>query len=704
MWAEELHCKTEERAFARRLRKHKAPRCSGRESVRDRMCWSDIIVGMQSSGIFRFLPALLVLLLFPSQVAAQHPSFIEPYEVLYGKPQPLARALTKDKLQPSDATLLLVQARTETILARLGNLGVTLGPNAPQKLQRWAASTKQHRSDAERLRDRGKHYAAWWKASSEFYLAEFLAGLLEALTKEEQLGATDQLPSSRIPEARIRLEGFYARLGVVRVNSVSVALALGDAYSTWVELTSLISLVQNRPSELIAMFEPLGFSIPKAKESVFIRVFVEPLLLPIVQGMLEDAELALQASQADPPTTLVPDEAAIRQIARSYADAARANFALAQSQKEGRTMPDRGPAREFAGRLTGDEVSQALRFERQHRDDSGLHNALMILGVAHDSYSFSLAELDEVQVQLNSQVLLALDKEREMDRLRMVRLVDAEKRAREATAQARAAIGLVPTMASLAYARGQELHEGDSHDRELALTELANARTFAELAAGLGAKTPRDAVASEAETTSEGETNQRLVFVACIEKLRMEKTAQATGFLRKRAPDIQDADLRNLIDAALMKACTRARSLDESVGPLFWTVLKNGLADWYREVAVFERAAPKLTADCDSEPPQLDDLLGREQCDLLKQGMSQLSSEEKRLISLKFDNGMTYEQIGALLNIKPGTARKRVDRILERLRSFFRDRDALTLYWLWLQRGLPLHRPAILPSARLGIA
>ena len=99
----------------------------------------------------------------------------------------------------------------------------------------------------------------------------------------------------------------------------------------------------------------------------------------------------------------------------------------------------------------------------------------MILGVAHDSYSFSLAELDEVQVQLNSQVLLALDKERaerEMDRLHMVRLVDAEKRAREATAQARAAMGLVPTMASLAYARGQELLEGDSDDRELALTEL----------------------------------------------------------------------------------------------------------------------------------------------------------------------------------------------------------------------------------------
>lgn len=370
-------------------------------------------------------------------------------------------------------------------------------------------------------------------------------------------------------------------------------------------------------------------------------------------------------------------------------------------------MPDRGPEREFAGRLTGDEVNQALRFERQHREDTGLHNALMILGVSHDSYSFSLAELDEVQVQLNSQVLLALDREgaeREMDRLRMVRLVDAEKRAREAAAQARSSLGLVPAMASLAYARGQELHEGDSDDRELALTELANARTFAELAAGLGAKTPRDAISSEAETTGEGETNQRLVLVACIEKLRMEKTAQATGFLRKRAPDIQDADLRNLIDAALMKACTRARSLDDSVGPLFWTVLKHGLADWYREVAIFERAVPKLTADCDSEPPQLDDLLGREQCDLLKQAMSQLSAAEKKLLSWRFEEGKTYVEIAALLQIKPDRARKRVDRILERLRNFFRDRDALTLYWLWLQHGLPFYGPAIAPSARLGHA
>lgn len=662
---------------------------------------------MQSSGIFRFLSALLVLLL-PSVVSAQHPSFIEPYEVLYGKPQPLARALTKDKLQPIEATLLLVQARTETILARLANLGVTLGPNAPPKLQRWAASTKQHRSDAERLRDRGKHYAAWWKASSEFYLAEFLAGLLDALTKEEQLGATDQLPSSRIPEARIRLEGFYARLGVVRVNSVSVALALGDAYSTWVELTSLVSLIQNRPSELVAMFEPLGFSIPKAKESVFIRVFVEPLLLPIVQGMLEDAELALQASQADPPTTLVPDEAAIRQIARSYADAARANFALAQSQKEGRTMPDRGPSREFAGRLTGDEVSQALRFERQHRDDTGLHNALMILGVSHDSYSHSLAELDEVQVQLTPQVAQALDKEnaeREMDRLRMVRLVDAEKRAREATAQARAAIGLVPTMASLAYARGQELLEGDSDDRELALTELANARTFAELAAGLGAKTPRDAIVDETSAGSaEGSTARRLLILECIEKLRVGETTTATGYLKKKAPDLGEADLRQLIDHAIMQSCTRARNLEDSVRPLFWKVLKRGLSDWYREVALLERALPKLTATCDEEPPQLDDLLGHEQCSLLQQAMSQLSDQEKQIVELRFTEGLKFEEMAARLKLSPEAARKRVDRILERLRSFFRDRDALTLYWLWLQRGLPFYRPAIVPPARLGVA
>jgi hypothetical protein len=84
--------------------------------------------------------------------------------------------------------------------------------------------------------------------------------------------------------------------------------------------------------------------------------------------------------------------------------------------------------------------------------------------------------------------------------------------------------------------------------------------------------------------------------------------------------------------------------------------------------------------------------------------MSQLSSEEKRLISLRFEEGKTYEEIAVLLHLKPGTARKRVDRILERLRNFFRDRDALTLYWLWLQRGLPFYRPAIVPPTRLGIA
>ncbi|MFO0577459.1 MAG: sigma-70 family RNA polymerase sigma factor [Polyangia bacterium] len=625
---------------------------------------------------------LFFVLLFSPLASAQVPNFVEPYEVLYGKPQAVQRTLAPDKMAPSAATLALVQTRTEAMLARLGSVAAALGPGTGQpKLQHWAADVKSGRTEAEKLRDRGKHYAAWRKATSDFLAAEFLSGLLEAFAKEAAQDATSGTGSlSRLNEVRARLDAFQTRLQVVRVSSVSVALALSDAYSEWLDATSLLDLVQNRPDELFTVLEPLGVTIAPEKRAAFLRLLVEPFVVPLIQGLIEDSELELQASQADPLSSVQPDEAALRQLARTYADAARANLRLAQLQRQGRRLPARTPRDEFLSRLGGSLLHQSITFEEQHRDDRGLASALLLLGTSRDAYASSLDELAELQVRLDPAVAAALDSsslELEMDRLRLNRIVEHEQRAREAAAQAQAVLGHVPALIGMTYLRGQELAAGSAEDREFALALLIKARTLAELAAGLGAAVPRDA----APLTPDQEALAREQRVlACIERLRFSETAMATGYLLKKAPQIGPSEIETVIEAALVKACTRARDLQRSVRPLFWVVLKQGLADWFREVAIFERARPKLTATCSEVRTPLEDMLGHEQCDLLQQAMSQLSDREREIIRLRFDERLQFKELGERLNISEDAARMRVNAALQRLRKFFEDRDALSLY------------------------
>ena len=548
------------------------------------------------------------------------------------------------------------------------------------------------------LRDRGKHYAAWWKASIDFAAAEFLSGLLEASTRDDSQDVPGGGATNRLLEMRARLENFRTRLDVTRVNSVSVGLALADAYATWVDTTSLLDLLQNRPTDLMAMLDPLGIKITEAKREQFVRIFMESLCVPIIQWSIEEAELVLQASQADPVTLVRPDEAGVRELARAYADAARANLTLARSQREGRKLPERSPGHEFAARLGGDLLTQALTFEHQHRPDSGLQNAFLMLGTSRAAYADSLAELTETQVQLSPEVAAAPDRERaekEMDRLRMIRLFEFEQRDRETAAQARAVLGHVPAYLGLTYARGLELNEGDAEDRELAMTELIAARTLAELAAGLGAPALR-----EATPIDDSLAYAPAEFIrVCIGRLTFSMEGPAQSMVIKHDFKLSKEEFRELFLGAVVKTCTSARDLSSSAPrSLFLEVFYNQVIDWFRAVKVFQRAAPKLTDIC-TVPLQPDqELLERKSCSLTEKAMDLLSDNEREIIELHEVQELSYEEIGRRLRLTTDTAGKRGQRALAKLREAYKRLDPLSLRWparswmpwmggLWAVRG-----------------
>lgn len=67
------------------------------------------------------------------------------------------------------------------------------------------------------------------------------------------------------------------------------------------------------------------------------------------------------------------------------------------------------------------------------------------------------------------------------------------------------------------------------------------------------------------------------------------------------------------------------------------------------------------------EESELDEL--EEQTGMLKHELQNLDAKKRELLFLKFNSGLTYAEIGVLLDCKPDTVKKQVHRILKFLRG-----------------------------------
>ena len=62
------------------------------------------------------------------------------------------------------------------------------------------------------------------------------------------------------------------------------------------------------------------------------------------------------------------------------------------------------------------------------------------------------------------------------------------------------------------------------------------------------------------------------------------------------------------------------------------------------------------------------------QCKILQFEIQSLNARNRELLYLKFNSGLTYNEIGQLLNIKPDTVKKRVRRIIKYFHNRLRER------------------------------
>lgn len=73
------------------------------------------------------------------------------------------------------------------------------------------------------------------------------------------------------------------------------------------------------------------------------------------------------------------------------------------------------------------------------------------------------------------------------------------------------------------------------------------------------------------------------------------------------------------------------------------------------------------------EEPNLDEQQLEKQIFLLKEEIKNLDNRKRELLFLKFNSGLTYTEIGLLLNLKPDTVKKQVQRILKYFRVRFQN-------------------------------
>jgi RNA polymerase sigma factor (sigma-70 family) len=75
-----------------------------------------------------------------------------------------------------------------------------------------------------------------------------------------------------------------------------------------------------------------------------------------------------------------------------------------------------------------------------------------------------------------------------------------------------------------------------------------------------------------------------------------------------------------------------------------------------------------------AEDPENEEQRLEKQLKLLKEEIKNLDSKKRELLFLKFNSGLTYTEIGLLLDLKPDTVKKQVHRILQYFKQRFQNK------------------------------
>jgi RNA polymerase sigma factor (sigma-70 family) len=158
-----------------------------------------------------------------------------------------------------------------------------------------------------------------------------------------------------------------------------------------------------------------------------------------------------------------------------------------------------------------------------------------------------------------------------------------------------------------------------------------------------------------------------------FEELYMRHAGRVFGYLKNHLFDAVEAE--DLMQVTFLRLHSSRAKYDPGFPFLPWlfAICRNGLIDRQRKKKVIyasqeileTRAAP--TADMEGE-----ELRNTEKA--LSEYLGQLSMEQKELLRLRFEEGLSFEEISKRMGLSSPTLRKRVSRTIDKLRESFRSK------------------------------
>ncbi len=135
----------------------------------------------------------------------------------------------------------------------------------------------------------------------------------------------------------------------------------------------------------------------------------------------------------------------------------------------------------------------------------------------------------------------------------------------------------------------------------------------------------------------------------------------AWALLRSRA-DAEDAVQEVFLGLVRSGAAARIESL-----PAY---LFSSLRHAALRLAVQRQGEPLGTLEVPARDAGLEHAVDAGLSDLLERGLAALPAEQREVLSLKIDGGLTFAEIAAVLGIRPNTAASRYRYALEKLRAW----------------------------------
>lgn len=646
----------------------------------------------------------LLLVSVPAQAGTPIPIVADPYQALHG-----VRLLPKIPLDPHALALPapvrdLLQVRTEELLARAEQSPLLSRATGANGLSAALDDLRRELAESREMLDRGRVLGAFQKAQVVGLVMDFFRHLIEttlrAAIEAKRSNTRFPPPLETSGSSRARVAAFAARLDAMRPTTVPAVLALAGARAAVIDCQSSIDGLRRGNNKFEEVIEK---SLPAAdpdKRAFIVRVLLAAFMDMIVDATLKQAEIELALApldDIDPALSAHLDPAWLKRLTRLYADAAAVNLNILAGRGE-RVRPSPVDA---VQQIFGEFAALSLvgRIEYlQRADDAGLDPSIpwSRFATAFSAYVDSLVMLADQDRRIaaagegtNDDPARASE---ELDR----QMLKEELRARRAAAQAQAMLGGVPVVVAMRYQEGAQLAKGDRDDRENAIHSFITAAAQADLAVALGADIDSTRAGPDASSDGEGPS-----FAECTDNLYDSQgglVSRAERWAARNHPQIDRADVSDMINEAILRACLDAEDRLSDLQPFFWRVLKNLVANYYRATLTLERNAPRLMDRC-TPPSTEDELVRREEADLLHRAMCALDDDEQRVLRI-WSESKKHKDVAKALGISEDASRKRVTRAFERLREEFKRLGGFSRWHIDLLRrhavllhGVPFRAP-----------